>query len=180
MLKLQNLEGHFQPLLPGLLASTWQQSQCLCTRQRKPAFLLIIQLQLSKKASVRVIPVRRFRGRTAARWPIPFSLAHEDTEEGRGKAGLPLWQTRQKWKRKVNKGSEIREEPAGQTQSDVPSSPLSRRGQHAFLQTTRALGPWKPRDPAAPAAPAWDTEKSENRGESGMAILFMQSNGADN
>lgn len=69
MLKLQNLEGHFRPLLPGLLASTGQQSQRLCTRQRKPAFPQINQLQLSKEASARAIPVHRCRGRTAARWP---------------------------------------------------------------------------------------------------------------
>lgn len=33
-------------------------------------------------------------------------------------------------------------------------------------------GPRKPGDPAAPAAPSWDTEKPENRGESGNGHSF--------
>lgn len=99
----------------------------------------------------------------------------------------PLANNTEKRKRKVNKGSEIREEPAGQalhsaaSQSDLPSSPLfPAEANMLSYRPPMPRGPQKPGDPAAPAAPSWDTEKSENRGESGMAILFMQSNGADN
>lgn len=123
MLKLQNLEGHFRPLLPGLLASTGQQSQRLCTRQRKPAFPQINQLQLSKEASARAIPVHRCRGRTAARWPT------RTLWRGEVKRPAPLANKTETRKRKVNKGSETREEPAGRalqaaaSQSDCPAVP---------------------------------------------------------
>ena len=158
MPKLWHLEGHsWWPPLPGPVTSTWQTEAGVHTSGRRIQLLRRWFRRGCRKGQCE--PRFQFKGPDSAQLlggpsRLVTTQAHEDTVEGRDKAGPPLWQTgRRKGEGKSTKEAKSREGAEEQEATVLRvAAPLFCRGRSATLmgQGCRApmpSGPWEPGTP---------------------------------